>query len=386
MTPSRPTLDGPTAVPATILLFGYNGLVIGTWAASLAGIRARLDLSSAQISAVLVVIGVCAITGMQVGGRLADSRGARRVCLAAVPALVVAIAVIAVAPNYPVLIAAAVLIGLGNGSIDVAMNALGVQVEQRRPKPIMSLFHGLWSVGNFAGAGFVLVAALLAPDHAVAVACLLVAALGVPAFLALARITPETEVVAHVDEAGAKTAVPAWAWLLGIMAIAFGLGEGAAMDWSGIHVTDVAGVPAAQGSMAVVVVAGFMVLIRLVGDRLVDRFGRRAVVRFGGACAAAGYFVTAFATPLPALLVGWALVGFGVGMIAPQVYAVAGHAGGGRVLAIVVTFGYATFLTGPAVIGFLVATVGVQHAMLLPAVLLAALPFVANVMPSESRT
>ena len=99
-----------------------------------------------------------------------------------------------------------------------------------------------------------------------------------------------------------------------------------------------------------------------------------------------GYWpVLAFAG-LEMLLLGWALVGFGVGMIAPQVYAVAGHAGGGRVLAVVVTFGYATFLCGPAVIGLLVGAFGVQHAMLLPAVLLAALPFIAKVMPSEDRS
>ena len=109
------------------------------------------------------------------------------------------------------------------------------------------------------------------------------------------------------------------------------------------------------------------------------------MVRFGGACAALGYFVTAVATPLPVLLVGWALVGFGIGMIAPQVYAVAGHAAGGRGLAVVVTFGYATFLCGPAVIGFVASYLGLQHTMVVPAVLLAALPFLASVMPDEER-
>ena len=56
-------------------------------------------------------------------------------------------------------------------------------------------------------------------------------------------------------------------------------------------------------------------------------------------------------------------------MIAPQVYAVAGHLGGGRVLAVVVTFGYAAFLIGPAVIGFLVDQLGIQQAMIVPALL-----------------
>ena len=90
-----------------------------------------------------------------------------------------------------------------------------------------------------------------------------------------------------------------------------------------------------------------MVVIRLLGDFLVARFGRRAVTRFGGACSALGYLVAAVGTNLPVLLVGWSLVGLGIGMIAPQVYAVAGHTAGGRGLAVVVTFGYATFLIAP---------------------------------------
>jgi MFS family permease len=126
-----------------------------------------------------------------------------------------------------------------------------------------------------------------------------------------------------------------------------------------------------------------MTVIRLLGDRLVSRFGRRAVVRFGGACAALGYLMVTLVSSLPLLVVGWALVGFGVGMIAPQVYAVAGHLGGGRVLAVVVTFGYAAFLLGPAVVGFLVESLGIHHAMAVPAVLCAGIIALAATMPRE---
>ncbi len=70
-------------------------------------------------------------------------------------------------------------------------------------------------------------------------------------------------------------------------------------------------------------------------------------------------------------------------MIAPQVYAVAGHIGGGRVLAVVVTFGYAAFLVGPAVIGFLVSKLGLHHAMVVPAVLCAGIVGLAATMPKN---
>jgi len=88
---------------------------------------------------------------------------------------------------------------------------------------------------------------------------------------------------------------------------------------------------------------------------------------------------------LPLLVIGWCLVGFGVGMIAPQVYAVAGHMGGGRVLAVVVTFGYAAFLIGPGVVGFLVRHFGIQHAMVVPAVLCLGIIVLAATMPREDK-
>ncbi len=167
------------------------------------------------------------------------------------------------------------------------------------------------------------------------------------------------------------------------MALAFGLSEGTAVDWSSLHVTDVAQVDSTTGAWGLIAVSGLMVAIRLLGDRLVARYGRRAVVRFGGLCAALGYLSVTLVSSLPLLIAGWGLVGFGVGMIAPQVYAVAGHLGGGRVLAVVVTFGYAAYLMGPAVIGFLVRQLGIQHAMAVPAVLCAGIIALAASMPGS---
>jgi MFS family permease len=368
---------------AVALLFAANGLIIGGYGGALPSIRERLDITAADIAILLFTAGLAGIVAMQIGGRLSDSIGARQVALTGLAILIAAATTFAFATSFPVAVMGAVLLGLGNGSIDVAMNAVGVQVEGARKRPIMSSFHALWSVGGFVGAGSVLLMATLLNLKGAAIVMplmLLLAAAVLVAFVVALRITPPTAVIEHSKD-GVKTKIPSIAWLLAIMALAFGLSEGTATDWSALHVTDVARVDPTTGSLGLVAVSGFMVLIRLFGDRLVARFGRRAVVRFGGICAAIGYATVTLVSGLPLLLLGWALVGLGVGMIAPQVYAVAGHIGGGRVLAVVVSFGYAAFLAGPAVIGFLVAQFGLHHAMAVPAVLCAGIVGLAATMP-----
>ncbi|HEX8487374.1 MAG TPA: MFS transporter [Propionibacteriaceae bacterium] len=385
--PAKPTLplDSRTAAVAVTILFAVNGLLLGGYGGSLPSLRDKIGLSATQIAVMLFCGGVFGILSMQIGGRLADAIGARKVTLIALPVIIAAAVTLGVAPTFAVALLGAALIGLGNGAMDVAMNALGVQVESARRRPIMSFFHAFFSVGNLLGAGAVFLLATVAGIDGGGIVLplmLTLAAVAVVVLVVLLRITPEAAVVQHQVD-GVRVRIPRAAWILGIMALAFGLSEGTAVDWSSLHVTDVAQVSPTTGSLGLVAVSGFMVLIRLVGDRLVSRYGRRNVVRFGGACAALGYGMVTLVSALPLLIVGWALVGFGVGMIAPQVYAVAGHLGGGRVLAVVVTFGYAAFLMGPAVVGFLVNQFGIHHAMAVPAILCVGIIALAATMPKS---
>jgi MFS family permease len=374
-----------TSVVAVALLFAVNGLIIGGYGGVLPSIRERLDLTAIHIAILLFITGLAGIVAMQIGGRLSDAIGARHVALAGLPLLIAAPSTFAFATTFPVAVAGAVLLGLGNGTIDVAMNAVGVQVEAARRRPIMSSFHALWSLGGFVGAGSVLLMAKLLNLRGAAIVMpllLFVAAVALVVFVVACKITPPTAVIQHSKD-GVRTKIPSIAWLLAIMALAFGLSEGTATDWAALHVTDVAQVESTTGSLGLVAVSGFMVLIRLLGDRLVARFGRRAVVRFGGICAVVGYSTVTLVSDLPLLLVGWAVVGLGVGMIAPQVYAIAGHIGGGRVLAVVVTFGYVAFLAGPAVVGFLVIHLGLHHTMAVPALLCVGIVGLASTMPKN---
>jgi MFS family permease len=382
-------LAGTKSLLSVAGLFAVNGALVGGIGASLPAMRERLGVDTGGLAVLLVSLAAAALVSMQIGGRLADSRGARSVVLPASALQIAGCAALAFAPTLPLAAAAIALAGLGNGAMDVSMNALGVRVEQARAKPVMSRLHASWSVGSLTGAAAVfLIARLVGAGGAVVTPALItLSAVAAVACVAISRWVPVTPRVSTARARDDGPRVPMFALLLGAMAFSFGLAEGTAVDWSSVHVTDVARVAPSTGALGLVAVSAFMVLIRLFGDRAVAAFGRANVVRFGGLAASAGYLVTLVGRPLPVLLVGWALVGLGVGMIAPQVYAVAGHAGGGRMLAIVVTFGYGAFLIGPAIIGALTGLVGIRRAMVLPLVLCLVLVALSGVLSrSESRS
>ena len=370
------------AVVAVAGLFTCNGLLVGAWGGSLPGLRDALHLRDAHIVGLLVTAGVFAVVAMQFSGRLADRHGPRGPSFVGAGIIVTACPVIASAHSYVQLLAGAALFGLGNGVMDVAMNALGVRVEQARGLPVMSRFHATFSIGNFLGAGLVVVVgALVGADLAARLPLLVAGAVVVLGLVSVWSRAPQTGPAP--TEEGGRGRIPRVAWLLAAMALCFGLTEGTAVDWSSIHVTDVAHVAASTGAWGLACVSAFMVLIRLAGDHAVLRFGRRTVVGGGATCAMAGYLLTAFTSTLPSILVGWCLVGFGVGLIAPQIYALSGHIGGGRTLALVVGFGYAAFLAGPALIGTVAVHASIQRAMLVPLVTAAGLVVMARRMPAD---
>ncbi len=371
------------AVVGVLAAFALNGMLVGAFGASMPGLRERFDTDARGLALLLVSAGLAAVTTMQLGGRWADRAGARVPTVAGVPPMAVGLTVLGLAPSVPVAVAGAVLFGLGNGCMDVSMNTLAVHVENRRGRPVMSRFHAFFSVGSATGAGIGALVGLLPVAEADHPTVLLgaVAVLGVAWGTAMWPSVPQSAPAAHHRDGTARAPLPRATWLLGAMAVCFGLTEGTGFDWSSVHVTDVVDVRPSTGSLGLVFVSVFMVAIRLVGDHAVERFGHRRVVSAGAATAVVGYAVTVVATALPVVLAAWALVGLGVGMIAPQIYGTAGNLGGGRVMGVVVGFGYTAFLTGPALIGAVADAVGIARAMLVPLSTGVALVILARWMP-----
>jgi hypothetical protein len=244
--------------------------------------------------------------------------------------------------------------------VDVAMNAQGIELERRYERPILSGLHAGHPFGLAIGGVAGTVAAALAisvTGHFGAVAAT-GAAFGLPATLWL------------VDEQ--RTAQRAFArpsrrlLALGLLAFCAFLLDGAAFNWSAVHLREERGGSAGVAAAAFMVFAFAIALGRLPGDRLVARLGRVRVVRLSGFVAAAGA-AAAIAAPTAALaLSGWAVLGLGLAALAPTVLGAAPAAGDvppGVAIAAVTTLGYLGSFTGPPLIGGVAELTGLSAAL-----------------------
>jgi MFS family permease len=157
-------------------------------------------------------------------------------------------------------------------------------------------------------------------------------------------------------------------WILAALALMVMLCEGAANDWSALHLKDVLGTPASTAAFAYGTFAATMTIGRLLADRLVARFGSMAILRYGAVAAAVGITIVTVSPWIWAAFAGWALFGLGLSGCVPQLFSAAGHAdpsAAGANVSRVAGLGYVGMLAGPAAIGWLTHLVALNHAFVL---------------------
>jgi len=137
---------------ATRLAFFAAGFSMGCSAPLFPFIKNNVGADKAQFGLLLLCVGLGAIIAMPITGGIAARYGARRMVLLGGAGLVVFMALLTFADSIFVLAGVLFFWGASMGTIDVAMNIHGVEVEAREKRPLMSGFHAQFSVGGLAGA------------------------------------------------------------------------------------------------------------------------------------------------------------------------------------------------------------------------------------------
>ncbi|MEU9411632.1 MFS transporter [Streptomyces sp. NPDC048281] len=360
-----------------VVLTGYFlglGVVMAVWGARMPAVQHAAHLTTGSLSLVLLAAAVGMVAGLQAGGRLARPERLPALLIGGAVALTAALAVLGQCRTLASLLAAALAFGATHGVLDVAANTGAVRCQHAYGKPIMSSLHAAYSIGALVGAA--LAAATAGTAHST-----LFLAVGAVLAVGVLAAVPRTLPLSGTDPIllsphGGRHRTTGSVWLLGALAAASLLGEGAAADWAAVHVHGLhAGTAVAASSFALYSTG--MAIGRLTGDRLTTRFGAPAVVRAGAVLAATALATGVLADSVPAALVGWAVFGLGLSGTVPSLITAAGSHGPGAVATVSVT-GYLGLLAGPALIGALASITTLPTALLLPALLAAALAALAH--------
>jgi fucose permease len=141
-----------------------------------------------------------------------------------------------------------------------------------------------------------------------------------------------------------------------VIAIAGAVVEDAGSSWATLYLGDGLGAAGAVAALGYVALLAFQFIGRLVGDRMVDRFGERAVARGGGLVTAAGMGLALAFPSVPGTIAGFAVAGLGIATVVPAAFHGADRLPGLRpgsgltVVAWLMRFG---FVAAPPIVGLI---------------------------------
>ena len=353
-------------------MFLTNGAIFANLAPRFPELKTDLALTNTEYGVAIAAFPTGAlVAGLAAGAvvRALTSARATLVCTIGIAVMVVAASV----STTPVLLAAALFVGgVFDAVTDVAQNAHGLRVQRTYGRSIINSLHAIWSVGALLGGAMGAAAIALNVPRSIhlGVSGLLFAGVACAAFPFLLK-GPDA---AEVPPAAADTSLrPGWRvyaalGTLAVLAIAGAVVEDSGSSWATMYLGENLG---AAGALAV---SGYVALLaaqfvgRLIGDRLVDRFGERAVARVGGLIAAVGMGLALAFPSVPGTVVGFAAAGFGMATVIPAVFHGADRLPGlrpGTGLTTVVWLQRVGFVAAPPMVGLIADATSLRVGLLL---------------------
>jgi MFS family permease len=341
---------------SSILIFLIHGLVVSTWISRIPTVQIELGLSNSVLGLTLLGTAAGSVLAIPICGRLVDRYTSKHVTFWSTIGLCVSLVLLSFAYDALSLAALLFLFGAHAGSMDVAMNAQGVEVENAMGGSIMSRLHSMYSVGAMSGAAFggVIAEQNIPPGVHFPLAAPIFIALTIwraPAMLHVRHHSAHTK-----DHRHGPRRYPVTLLALAMIAFCMLVSEGAMADWTGVYLVQEMRASPGFAASGFAIFSAAMALCRFFGDSITARFGYVRTVRLASLLGAAGLIAALLAPSAEWALPGFAATGAGFSVIIPIVFAAGGrleNVSPGTGIATVTGLGYVGFLIGPPLIGFL---------------------------------
>lgn len=360
---------------AVTAVFVAHGMLFASWTPHIPVVQRHLGLAVGGLGLALVAAPAGSVLATALVGAALPRLGSRACVRAGLLATAALGPLVGDVRTLPGFLAAFAGWGAALGMLDVAMNAQGVTVERRAGRPMMPGFHGGWSVGALLGVALgtaAVAAGVSLGRQALVLGTLLVVVVG----WASTRLLPDHRPGRAAGPGSGPGPTPAGradgllqvgVLVLGTVAFADMLCEGAAADWAAVVLHDSLRVPAGLAGLGYTGYALTMAAVRLAGNRLVGRWRPSRLVPALAATAAAVLAAGLAIDTAAAVAVGFAALGVGLALVAPTVLRAAGNLPDvhpSRAVAAVSTCAWIGLVTGPPLIGALASVVGLHVALL----------------------
>ena len=306
---------------AVAAAFATQGGVFISLTTRLPDFSDKYDLSNGELSGLLLMMVLLAGAGSVLAETRAKVRSSAGLLRLGLTGLAVGAALIGASQSLPFFIAAMAVYGTALGVVDATTNMQAVALEHRYARPILPSFHSAWTFGGLLGATLA-----LATSH------LDVALVGFVALVpAVVRFAP---FLAGVGDPATESPAPAIPWrpiiLVGIAMVLFYMVDTAAFTWGPLFLKNVFDdTPSGLFALAVFPYLLSSGAMRFAGDGLVARHGAVPILRVGALIASASLAVVVFAPAWPVAVLGFLVLGTGVGVIAPLSFSAAARIAGG---------------------------------------------------------
>ncbi len=393
----RPARAERHARLAVAVLFFTNGALFANLLPRFPQIKADFGISNGTYGLAVAAFPTGAIAAGLAAGVLIRRLGSARVAVAGT--LLTSVGILAAGLAESVVLFAAVLLlaGATDALTDVAQNAHGLRVQRRYGRSILNSFHAIWSIGAVTG-GLMAAGAIamnLSRGQHLTISALLFAAAAVVAWR-FCLPGPDGEpqdadALPQQPPKGTGGSLRTGYVLAGLVVIgtAGTLVEDAGNSWAALYLSDALHASAALAACGYVALVGTQFIGRIIGDRLVDRFGQRTVARTGGLVTAVGMGLALAVPTVPGTILGFAAAGFGVATLVPAAMHEADALPGlkpGSGLTIVSWLMRLGFLLSPPVVGFVADMTSLRTGLLVvPLAGVLVVVFARVLQPQRSR-
>lgn len=307
------------------LLFLTNGALFANLLPRYPEIKSSLGLTNSAFGLAVAAFPLGALVAGLAAGVLIRRFRSSRVAVASTIVLGLGVVAAGVASSWTGLAGVLFLAGSMDAITDVAQNSHGLRVQRAYGRSILNSFHGLWSIGAALGGLMGGAAAGLGVPIGMhlAISLVLFSAVVLGAYRFLLPGAEPVEPVESVRDVGGSVGsrltfltVAVLAALV-VIVCANAVVEDSGASWSALYLSDKLSAAATVAALGFVALTGAQFVGRMLGDRLVDRFGQRAMARVGGAFVAGGMGIALALPSIPGTIAGFAAAGWGIATLVP---------------------------------------------------------------------